>query len=337
MRRRVVSFPHRAPVVGGPGTFQILIENSLRQCGWKITYSWGKERPDIVFVIGGTAKVGWLLFEKLRGAKVIQRLDGLGWKPFVVESSVAERAAAYSRNVILRVIRDWCADRVVYQSRFVKSWWLDRHGSAGVSECVIYNGADLSVFSPRPIRKNRDHFRILCVEGAVGDDISTITTIVSLVARSIQFSKQWEFLICGDVGAKFTQEVAHLDNVTIRGRVPRHEMPDVYRGCDVYMALEINPPCPNAVIEAMASGLPVVGFDTGSLSELILPDGGVAVPYGGNPWKLDIPAVNGLFSALEDVEKELAEKSIAARRQAESRFGLDTMVESYLEEIEKLY
>jgi hypothetical protein len=40
--------------------------------------------------------------------------------------------------------------------------------------------------------------------------------------------------------------------------------------------------------------LPVIGFDTGSLSEIVDGDAGCLVPYGGNPWKLEKPDIPAL-------------------------------------------
>ena len=66
---------------------------------------------------------------------------------------------------------------------------------------------------------------------------------------------------------------------------------------------EVNPPCPNSVIESLACGLPVIGFDSGSLKELVTDDAGCIVPYGSNPWKLETPDI----SALARVSGECAE------------------------------
>ncbi|WP_424947988.1 glycosyltransferase [Candidatus Spongiihabitans sp.] len=41
------------------------------------------------------------------------------------------------------------------------------------------------------------------------------------------------------------------------------------RRCHVFLFSQVNPPCPNAVLEAVATGLPVVSFDSGSAAELL--------------------------------------------------------------------
>jgi glycosyltransferase involved in cell wall biosynthesis len=93
---------------------------------------------------------------------------------------------------------------------------------------------------------------------------------------------------------------------------------------------EVNPPCPNSVIEALACGLPVIGFDSGSLKELVTDDAGCIVSYGANPWKLETPNIEALAASAGDVLEKQDQFRTAARKRAESAFGLDQMVESYL-------
>jgi glycosyltransferase involved in cell wall biosynthesis len=81
----------------------------------------------------------------------------------------------------------------------------------------------------------------------------------------------------------------------------------------------------------MACGLPVVAFDTGALPELVDNACGRLVPYGGDPWQLEKPDVASLAGAAVEVLSDLPRFRQAARERAESAFGLDAMVESYLD------
>jgi len=92
---------------------------------------------------------------------------------------------------------------------------------------------------------------------------------------------------------------------------------------------EINAACPNAVVEALASGLPVVGYATGSLPELVGEDGGAVVPYGTDYWKLEAPDTDILAAAAVKILKKHKKYSTSARKRAEELFGLEKMVESY--------
>ena len=85
------------------------------------------------------------------------------------------------------------------------------------------------------------------------------------------------------------------------------------------------------MIEALACGLPVVGFATGALPELVVGEAGCLVPYGSDPWKLDPPDIPALAQAAAQVLQEQNRFRKAARAHAEQALGLDTMVEKYLE------
>jgi glycosyltransferase involved in cell wall biosynthesis len=119
--------------------------------------------------------------------------------------------------------------------------------------------------------------------------------------------------------------------VNFTGQVPAEKVPELDRSAHVLYAADVNTACPNSVIEAMACGLPVVAFDTGALSELITPDTGKLITYGGDPWKLDPPDIDGLVEAVKIVIINRSGFSAAARKRAEDIFGLDHMVEGYLD------
>jgi glycosyltransferase involved in cell wall biosynthesis len=85
------------------------------------------------------------------------------------------------------------------------------------------------------------------------------------------------------------------------------------------------------VIEALACGLPVVGFDSGSLTELVQGKAGVVVPYGGDPWKLDLPDFASLAKATLPLLADSKPYRQAARALAESQFDLEHMTDLYLQ------
>jgi glycosyltransferase involved in cell wall biosynthesis len=102
------------------------------------------------------------------------------------------------------------------------------------------------------------------------------------------------------------------------------------RSSHLLFSVEVNPPCPNSVIEALSCGLPVVGFDTGSLSELVQGDAGRLVSYDANPWKLEPPDIKALADAAAEVLDDQQRFRTSARERAEAVFDLEDMVDEYL-------
>ena len=112
--------------------------------------------------------------------------------------------------------------------------------------------------------------------------------------------------------------------------VQREHIPWLMRSSHALFSAEVNPPCPNSVIEALACGLPVIGFDTGSLSEIVRGDAGRIVPYGANEWKLQKPEIPALANAALEVLEEQDRFRTLARARAESVFDVEKMVDEYL-------
>jgi len=108
-------------------------------------------------------------------------------------------------------------------------------------------------------------------------------------------------------------------------------VPALDRSAHVLFSADLNAACPNAVVEALACGLPVVAFDTGALPELIQNDAGRVVPYGSNYWNLEPPDIPALATAAAHILTNQEHYRAAARAHAAANFGLDAMVEQYLE------
>jgi glycosyltransferase involved in cell wall biosynthesis len=119
--------------------------------------------------------------------------------------------------------------------------------------------------------------------------------------------------------------------ITWAGLIPPDAIPALDRSAHLLYSADLNAACPNSVIEALACGLPVVGFSTGALPELITTGSGRLVPYGGDPWKLDPPAVPALVEAGLEILQDQPRFRLAARQRAEAAFSLDQMLDRYLE------
>ena len=115
------------------------------------------------------------------------------------------------------------------------------------------------------------------------------------------------------------------------GEVSPDQVPFQLRSADLLYSADVHPACPNSVIEALACGLPVVAFDTGAVSEIVDGRCGAVVPYGGDSWKLDPPDFASLTAAARGLLAGGRSFREGARRRAESEFGLERMLDEYLE------
>ena len=90
------------------------------------------------------------------------------------------------------------------------------------------------------------------------------------------------------------------------GVIPHEQIPDLDRSAHLFFTAEINAACPNSVVEALACGLPVVGYATGSIPELVGDDAGAVRPYGSDHWKLEVPDSEELVSCIRKYFGQLA-------------------------------
>ena len=145
-----------------------------------------------------------------------------------------------------------------------------------------------------------------------------------------------ELMLVGQIPASIQGKTQRDTAVPLRwiGLVAPQEIPQIDRSAHLLFSADLNPACPNSVIEALACGLPVATFDTGSLPELVQGDSGRVVSYGGDPWRLDPPDIPALAEACLPILQQQERFRAAARARAEQAFSLDDMVERYLQVIQ---
>ena len=311
-------------------SFRLKFEQGLRARNIDVTHDLN-DKSDAVLVIAGTRFLLDLNRARRRGIRVVQRLDGINWVQRVKWSGVKYSVRAEYGNVMLTSIRNRFADRVIYQSRFIRHWWEDWYGVAKAPATVIINGVDLNAYThdgehERPTNK----YRMLLLEGSLARGLNSGLFHAVSVAEKLSAKYPMEVVVAGTVDEATQQKLRSNVSVKFLGTVPRADIPKLARSSHMMYCAEVNPPCPNSVIEALACGLPVIGFDSGSLKELVTEDAGCIVPYGTNPWKLETPNIEALASSAGEVLEKQDQFRAAARRRAESAFGLDQMVESYL-------
>jgi glycosyltransferase involved in cell wall biosynthesis len=141
----------------------------------------------------------------------------------------------------------------------------------GITPSVIYNGVDNKYFTdsydyPQFLEKySIESPYILFVGNFVprkrpGDVLE--------VAKQIP---EADFLLFGD-GPKYPEikgKANSIQNVTLFGRVDKKILPAIYTHADCFLFPTVREGCPNVVLEAMASGTPVVGYRKTSMPELI--------------------------------------------------------------------
>ncbi len=332
--RRICLVP-KVRGLGGMVSFREKLAQGLAARGIQVTYLLSETPYDAILVIGGTRDLPGLWRAKRGGVKVIQRLDGINWIHHKAPTGLRHYVRSEYGNFILSFIRSRLADKIIYQSEFSRQWWERVYGKTRKPSRVVHNGVDLQRYSPAGIGSPPvDHTRILLVEGTIGSGYEAgLKVALQLgVWLANAHHRMIELMVAGKISAA-VQKIAYRTTglqLSFLGQVPAEKIPEIDRSAHVLYAADLNPACPNSVIEALACGLPVAGFDTGALAEIVTDRSGQLVRYGGDPWKLDPPDIPTLAQAVNSILDDQHAYRIAARQRAEAAFSLDRMVDGYL-------
>ena len=326
--------------VGGMVSFRNRLSRRLAAMGIELTDDPSDPRLDAILVIGGTRHLLELWRARRRGVHIVQRLNGMNWLHRVqsTRSNLRHYLRAEYGNRLLSIIRARLAQGVIYQSEFSLRWWERVYGPTPVPCTVVYNGIDLQEYSPRGLHQRpQEEFRILLVEGSLmgGYEMGLEVAIQLAQGVSDRLHHPIELQVVGRVAETvrrgWERRIAPGLKLTWAGLQPAERIPEVDRSAHLLYSSDVNAACPNSVIEALACGLPALALDTGALPEMVTGDAGRIVPYGGDPWRLDPPDIQGLVEAAWEIIGDQERFRAGARLRAESAFNLDHMVESYLQ------
>jgi glycosyltransferase involved in cell wall biosynthesis len=319
---------------GGPSSFQAKLKTGLAARGIVAHHEIYRDDTCALLITGATRDLGALIHARRQGIRIVQRLDGMNWLHKKRITGLHHYLRSERMNLQLALIRFLFADRIVYQSKFTRDWWNRIYGEIKKPTSVIYNAVDLKTFKPSDRSSiSSDHVRILVVEGSFkgGHERDLLNAVNFANNLSEHIDSKVELAIAGNVPESMRKLIAKDDASIVNwlGMVPHEQIPELDRSAHLLFTAEINAACPNSVVEALACGVPVVGYATGSIPELVGEGGGAFMPYGSDYWKLNAPVSDGLVNAAAHVLEHLPQFQKSARKRAEDFFGLDQMVEEY--------
>ena len=187
---------------------------------------------------------------KLRdGVRVVHRVDG----PVELYRGRDDGA---DRKIV--EINAALADATIFQSH----WSLEAHRELGLDlrdPVVIPNAVDPEIFFPPAERRRGPRLRAIATSWS-DNPRKGAATIATLAAAADP--NDFEFTFVG-------RSPVPLDGVRQLAPLPSGELAQELRAHDVYVAPSLNEPCSNALLEALACGLPALYRRSGSHGELV--------------------------------------------------------------------
>jgi glycosyltransferase involved in cell wall biosynthesis len=195
--------------------------------------------------------------------------------------------AAWQRRILPLIARR--ARKVITVSPFSR----DELGELlGVEAEVVYGGVDAR-FTPDAEPAKRERPYVLCVASHTAR--KNLKALVP-AARALA-SDGIDLLVAGGHRPQFAAE-AGLHGLELLGHVPDEQLPGLYKGAEAFVLPSLYEGFGLPVLEAMASGTPVVAADTTALPDTC---GGAA--------RLTTPAPDAIREALTQLVKDNGERA----------------------------
>jgi glycosyltransferase involved in cell wall biosynthesis len=199
-------------------------------------------------------------------------------------------------------------DLVIYQSEFSRYVTSEKHAIIDGTGCVIYNPVDTDLFSP--------HGETLSLSGATriafcsnsANPKKGFHEVVAVAKNNPDLS----FFVAGNM-----PESELPENIVLLGYLSKTELSKMLRSCHFFIFFSENESCPNIVLEAMASGLPVIYKDSGGTVEIV-GDAGINA------------SVETFRQALETLWENYKEFKMKAQIRAKREFSVNKIIHSYL-------
>ncbi len=273
--------------IGGPATFLKNLKSYLDQVEFSYVGSLA-EASLILFPISYDLKK--LKKLKKRGGIICQRLDGIYYP--------GKHGKDYiRRNEKIKTIYTGLADHVIFQSEYSRAQCFDMFGPLPKDAySIVINGVNTEIFYSNTDRVFNREQVCFCTTGNFrnADMLVPVIKALDLIRGDVDFV----FHVVGPIRNEECEKLMDREYIVHHDRCDMREVSEILRQSDIFIYSHLNPPCPNSILEAIACGLPIVGYESGSMAELL-------------PFSTDLLADAGgkLYNQLEDFKPEtLAEK-----------------------------
>ena len=286
-------------------------------------------RPDdfTLLYLGSSAlprDLGPLLWiARRRRAPMVLNQDGVGYPGWA-----GARTEAVNRPLRKALL---ASDRVLYQTAFCKRSADEFLGEPTGSWEILPNAVDVERFTPALHAPAAGPVLLLG-----GDQTQTYRLELGLrtLAALLPAHPDAHLLVAGRLVSEpepLITELGLAGRVLLLGRYTQADAPALYRRAHLLLHTKVNDPCPNVVLEAMASGLPIVYPASGGTVELVGDVAGVGVPHPDSFERDEPPSPEAMADAVDRALADLPALAAAARQRAVEHYPLPAWLDRHAE------
>lgn len=246
----------RPPPYGGGNQFLLALVGELERRGLDVEVNRLSGETPVCLFNSFNFDFGRLRRFARSGVRMVHRVDGpIGcYRGF--DDGTDER---------IRALNDEIADATIFQSQ----WSFEKHRQLGLelrAPTVVHNAVDPELFFPPPFHEPLAGRPLRVVTTSWSDNPRKGADILRWLDRHYDRARV-ELTFVGNTQASF-------ERIRTVAAVPSEQVAEILRAHDAFLAPSQHDPCSNALLEALACGLPALFLRSGGHPELVR-EGGI--------------------------------------------------------------
>ena len=240
---------------------------------------------------------------------------------------INDPSGSNNKYKLLRRVASWFTHHVIAVSLDLHQWLINEVKVSARKAKLILNGVDTQCYQPVSTERYPPLvFGHVARLSPIKNQHNLIAAYAQACTTDSQFARNTQLSVVGDgeLSETLQQQVASLaSDINVRLQGQRHDMPQVYQAFDVFVLSSDAEGIPMTMLEAMASGLPVLSTNVGGIPAIVTAQSGFLL----EPQSIDALAKG--FLSMYAYRSQWQKMGKAARERIIEQFSQQKMLADY--------